>query len=65
MRTPVHEPWVDGRSAQETSAQETSTHVTPNQATSQETSGWGTWQDPPEGPSGHADGGGHQISDSS
>ena len=59
MRTPVHEPWVDGPSADETSA-----HETPDQGTSQETSGWGTWPDPPEGPSGHADGGGDEFTDS-
>jgi hypothetical protein len=52
-RTPVHEPRVDGPSADETSA-----HETPDQGTSQETSGWGTWPDLPAGPSGHADGGG-------
>jgi hypothetical protein len=52
-RTPIHEPHVDGPSAHETSA-----HETLDQGTSQETSGWDTWPDPPEGPSGHADGGG-------
>ena len=57
-RTPVHEPQVDGPSAHETPDLEASSHDTPDQATSQETSGWGTWPDPPEGPSGHADGGG-------
>ena len=48
-RTPVHEPlahepWVDGPSA----------HETPEE----HTSGWGTWPDQPEEPSGHADDGG-------
>ena len=43
-RTPVHEPRVDGPSA----------HETPEE----HTSGWGTWPDEPEGPSGHADDGG-------
>jgi hypothetical protein len=61
--TPDHEPRVDRPSAHETpvpdaSAHETSGHETSDQATSQETSGWGTWPDSPEGPSGHADGGG-------
>ena len=40
-RTPVHEPRVHGPSA----------HETPDE----QTSGWGTWPDQPEGPSGHAD----------
>ena len=62
--TPDHEPRVDGPSAHETSA-----HETPDQdgdrATSQETSGWGTWPDLREGLSGHADGGGDdQFTDS-
>ena len=48
-RTPVHEPWVHGPSGHESSA-----HVTPEE----HTSGWGTWPDEPEGPSGHADDGG-------
>ena len=53
-RTPVHEPSaheprVDGPSAHEPSA-----HETPEE----HTSGWGTWPDEPEGPSGHADDGG-------
>jgi hypothetical protein len=66
--TPDHEPRVDGPSAHETPVPEASAHETPDQdrdrATSQETSGWGTWPDPPEGPSGHADGGGDQFTDS-
>ena len=63
-RTPVHEPsahepQVDGPSAHEPSAYEPwvdgpSAHETPEE----HTSGWGTWQDPPEGSSGHADDGG-------
>ena len=40
----AHEPWVDGPSA----------HDTPEE----HKSGWGTWPDKPEGPSGHADDGG-------
>ena len=40
-RTPVHEPRVDGPSAHET--------------LDEHTSGWGTWPDQPEGPSGHAE----------
>ena len=53
-RTPVHEPsahepWVDGPSAHEPL-----THETPEE----HTSGWGTWPDQPEEPSGHADDGG-------
>ena len=53
-RTPVHEPLaheprVDGPSAHEPSA-----HETPEE----HMSGWGTWPDEPEGPSGHADDGG-------
>ena len=48
-RTPIHEPsahepWVDGPLA----------HETPEE----HTSGWGTWPDQPEEPSGHADDGG-------
>ena len=43
-RTPVHEPPVHGPSA----------HETPEE----HTSGWGTWPDQPEEPSGHADDGG-------
>ena len=48
-RTPVHEPPVHGPSGHESSA-----HETPEE----HTSGWGTWPDQPEGPSGHADDGG-------
>ena len=64
-RTPVHEPPVHRSSAHEPrvdgpSAHETSWHQTP----SQETSGWGTWMNPPEGSSGHADGGGDEFTDS-
>jgi hypothetical protein len=61
-RTPIHEPRVDKPSTHEVSAHETSAHETLDQATSQETSGWGTWPDPPEGLSGHADGGGDDPS---
>ena len=43
-RTPVHEPPVHGPSG----------HKTPEE----HTSGWDTWPDQPEGPSGHADDGG-------
>ena len=43
-RPPIHEP-----SAHEPSAHET---------LEEHTSGWGTWPDEPEGPSGHADDGG-------
>ena len=61
-RTPVHEPRVDEPLTYETPVPEASSHETPKQrrdeATSQQTSGWGTWPDPPAGPSGHADGGG-------
>jgi hypothetical protein len=68
-RTPVHEPPVHGSSAHEPrvdgssaheprvdgpSAHESSAHETPEE----HTSGWGTWPDQPEGPSGHADDGG-------
>ena len=53
-----HEPRVDGPSAHETPVLEASAHETPDQATSKETSGWGTWPDLSMGPSGHADGGG-------
>ena len=63
-RTPVHEPSaheprVDGPSAHEPSAHEPwvdgpSAHEAPEERTS----GWGTWPDEPEGPSGHADDGG-------
>ena len=61
--TPNHKVRVDGPSAHETpvpeaSAHDTSCHETPDQATSEETFGWGTWPDQPEGPSGHADDGG-------
>ena len=45
----AHEPWVDGPSAHESWA-----HETPEE----HTSGWGTWPDQPEEPSGHADDGG-------
>ena len=46
---PVHEPPVHGPSGHESSA-----HETPEE----HTSGWGTWPDELEGPSGHADDGG-------
>ena len=58
-RTPVHEPPVHGSWAHEPrvdwpSAHESSAHETPEE----HTSGWGTWPDQPEEPSGHADDGG-------
>ena len=58
-QTPVHEPPVHGSSAHEPqvdgpSAHESWAHETPEE----HTSGWGTWPDQPEGPSGHADDGG-------
>ena len=58
-RTPVHEPSaheprVDGPSAHEPWVDAPSTHETPEE----HTSGWGTWPDEPEGPSGHGDDGG-------
>ena len=48
-RTPVHEPPVHGSSAHKSSAHE---------ASEEHTSGWSTWPDQPEEPSGHADDGG-------
>ena len=45
----AHEPRVDGPSGHESSAHET---------LEEHTSGWGTWPDQPEGPSGRADDGG-------
>ena len=58
-RTPVHEPPVHGSWAHEPrvdwpSAHESSAHETPEE----HTSGWGTWPDQPEEPSGHAGDGG-------
>ncbi|XP_073362495.1 uncharacterized protein, partial [Aegilops tauschii subsp. strangulata] len=58
-RTPVHEPPVHGSWAHDPrvdwpSAHESSAHETPEE----HTSGWGTWPDQPEEPSGHADDGG-------
>ena len=48
-RSSAHEPRVDGPLTHEAWA-----HETPDE----HTSGWGTWPDQPEGPSGHADDGG-------
>ena len=58
-RTPVHEPPVHelpvhGSWAHEPRVDGPSAHETPEE----HTSGWGTWPDEPEGPSGHADDGG-------
>ena len=53
-RTPVHEPPVHESWAHEPRVDWPSAHKTPEK----NTSGWGTWPDQPEGPSGHADDGG-------
>lgn len=53
-RTPVHEPPVHGSWAHEPRVDWPSAHETPEE----HTSGWGTWPDQPEEPSGHADDGG-------
>ena len=53
-RTPVHEPRVHGPSTHEPRVHGPSAHET----SEEHTSGWGTWPDQPEGPSGHADDGG-------
>ena len=53
-RTPVHKPPVHGPSAHELWVDGPLAHETPEE----HTSGWGTWPDEPEGPSGHADDGG-------
>ena len=53
-RTPVHEPPVHEPLVHGPSGHESSAHETPEE----HTSGWGTWPDEPEGPSGHADDGG-------
>ena len=53
-RTPVHEPRVHGHSAHEPRVDGPLAHETPEE----HTSGWGTWPDQPEEPSGHADDGG-------
>ena len=56
-RTPVHEPPVHEPLVHGPSGHESSAHETPEE----HTSGWGTWPDEPEGPSGHADDGGEPI----
>ena len=53
-RTPVHEPPVHGSWAHEPRVDGPSAHETPEE----HTSGWGTWPDQPEEPSGHAGDGG-------
>ena len=56
-RTPVHEPPVHGSWAHEPRVDWPSAHETPEE----HTSGWGTWPDQPEEPSGHADDGGEST----